>query len=436
MRVKAPETLGKLGKTTPARDRQAGSRPDTAPTSPPSRLRQGYRILKIAPTSFFADYGCHVRIYEETHILQKMGNTVTICTYHTGRDLKGMAIRRGLNMPWRNSVQVGSSLHKLYYDALLSLRATQVALECHPHLIHAHLHEGALIGSIISRMLGVPLVFDFQGSLTSEMLDHGFIKRRSPFFHPLRQFEALINRMADAVITSSHHAAQVLIHDFAYPRHKVVTVADSVNTDSFRPRWLSEQGNELGHLKTVLGIPEERLVVVYLGLLAEYQGTGKLLEAAKHLVSRGVPIHFLIMGFPGEDYYRSRAAELGLLPWVTFTGRIPYEEAPTYLLLGDIAVSPKMSETEGNGKLLNYMAAGLPTVTFDTPVAREILGEQGIYAEFGSAESLATSIEALARDEAFRRERGMQLREKAQEEYSWEKAGQQILEIYDTLCQW
>jgi hypothetical protein len=31
---------------------------------------------------------------------------------------------------------------------------------------------------------------------------------------------------------------------------------------------------------------------------------------------------------------------------VTFTGKVPYFEAPRYLALGDVAVSPKISATE------------------------------------------------------------------------------------------
>ena len=41
--------------------------------------------------------------------------------------------------------------------------------------------------------------------------------------------------------------------------------------------------------------------------------------------------------------------------------------------LGDVAVAPKMSETEGAGKIVNYLAMGLPVVTFDTQVSRRKL---------------------------------------------------------------
>ena len=65
---------------------------------------------------------------------------------------------------------------------------------------------------------------------------------------------------------------------------------------------------------------------------------------------------------------------------VTFTGRVPFSDAPYYLSACDIAVAPKMSTSEGSGKLLNYMAMALPIVAYDTALNREYLGELGVYA--------------------------------------------------------
>ena len=392
-----------------------------------------YRVLKIAPTSFFADYGCHVRIYEETRLLQKLGNQVTICTYHTGRDLAGLDIRRALAMPGQSTVQVGSNFRKLYYDVLLAARAAEIAARLRPNLIHAHLHEGALIGWPISRALGIPLVFDFQGSLTSEMLDHNFLRRSSAFYAPLRRLESVINRMADVIITSSHNAAEVLLSEFNLPANRVFTIPDSVDTDVFQPRSLLLSDVDVRTRRAGLGIPDGRKVVVYLGLLAAYQGTTKLLQAAQRLVTQGLPVHFLIMGYPGEAAYRDLAAQMGLSGHVTFTGQVRYEHAPELLALGDVAVSPKISETEGNGKLLNYMAAGLPTVTFDTPVAREILGDLGVYARLGDEADLARCLESLLSDPSRAAALGKQVRERAIAHFSWDLVASDLLNIYASV---
>ncbi|HIC94834.1 MAG TPA: glycosyltransferase family 1 protein [Anaerolineae bacterium] len=386
----------------------------------------------IAPTSFFFDYGCHVRIAEEAWILEKLGHRVTIVTYYKGRDLDGLAIERTMPIPWRHDYEVGCSRHKLAFDVLLSAKSLKVALRRRPDVIHGHLHEGALIGYALGKLLGAPLVFDFQGSLTGEMVDHRFLNPDGPFYQPTRWLEGLIDRLPQAIITNSRHAANLLGGEFGCDPAKIHIVPDCVNPDAFRPDVLTEE-ERLG-LKAQLGIPPERKVVVYLGLLAEYQGTGLLIRAAAELIKARPDVHFLIMGFPGVDGYRAYAHSLGLAGHVTFTGKIPYERAPHYLALGDVAVAPKLSATEGSGKLLNYMAMALPTVAFDTPVSREYLGELGVYAERGSYAALAEAMAALLEDGGRAAALGRALRQRAMERYSWEVAGRKIVEIYDSIC--
>jgi glycosyltransferase involved in cell wall biosynthesis len=179
-------------------------------------------------------------------------------------------------------------------------------------------------------------------------------------------------------------------------------------------------------------------VVVYLGLLAEYQGIDLLLQAAVHLLEARFDVHFLIMGFPNVELYQEMAEQLGLAEHVTFTGRIPYKEAPSYLALGDVAVAPKISAkisaTEGSGKLLNYMAMGLPVVAFDTPVNREYLGERGVYVPPGGTVALAEALEALLDDPSKGMALGQQLRGRVTHYYLWPEAGEKILQVYREIC--
>ncbi|HEX2915732.1 MAG TPA: glycosyltransferase family 4 protein [Chloroflexia bacterium] len=398
----------------------------------------GYKIQMIAPTSFFADTGCHVRILEEIWSLQDAGHDVTVCTYHMGNDIEGVRVKRSLDVPWHKGVQVGSSRHKLYFDAMLTLKSIQVAWQEKPDIIHAHLHEGALIGFPLKWILRrgkAPLIFDYQGSMTSEMLDHHFLRKNGPFYKPAVAIEKLINRMPDRIITSTHNAANVLHKKFNAPDDLVVTISDRVNPTRFRPAETADERAETAKLRRQLGIAPDRKVVVYLGLLAPYQGTNVLLEAAQMLKTEMPEAFFVIMGYPGVESYSRLAESLGLQDRVIFPGRIPYEQAARYLRLGDIAVAPKMSETEGAGKITNYMAMGLPVVCFDTPVSRELLGDLGVYAELGSARALADQIKNLLADEARRHELSRQLRAKAVREMGWDGALRELEEVYRQTLQ-
>lgn len=390
----------------------------------------------IAPTSFFADYGCHVRILEEIRILQKLGHKVTLVTYHNGNPVAGVDIRRTLPIPWRRDYEVGSSRHKIGFDFLLGLKTIQLLLTHRFDLIHGHLHEGALIGLVLGRIFGKPVVFDFQGSLTEEMIDHGFLRRDSRVFGLMRRLETWIDRSSAAILPSSTHAEKLLKDVFGCAPSKLHVLPDCVNTDEWKPA--SDYPTEvLDDLRQNFGIPKEAKVIVYLGLLTEYQGISHLLEAFRRILTRRQDVYLLLMGFP-SSVYQLKAQQMGISSHVILTGKVPYVQAPIFIALGDVAVAPKLSQTEGSGKLLNYMAAALPTVAFDTPVAREYLGHNGIFAQCGDIDSLAENLErclfpseeeAAANPPLFRA-MGANLRRRAQKRFDWSKAGLQIEEVY------
>jgi glycosyltransferase involved in cell wall biosynthesis len=383
-------------------------------------------IVMLAPTAFFSDYGCHVRIYEEARTLQERGHRARIYAYHHGRDLPGLNIVRIPSTPWGHRYAMGSSWQKLLFDALLLARAALTQRQP-PDLIHAFLHEGALVGRVLARLWNAPLVFDYQGSLTGEMIDHGFLPAGSPMFRRLQGLEKYINNLPEAIVTSSAHAARLLRDRFECRCPLIHTVPDCVDARRFsRP----DRAQTL-RLRQALGLPLSGRIVGYLGKLATYQGTDLLLQAAAMLHARSPDVHFLIMGYPAVEAYRTKADALGIGQYVHFTGRVPYEQAPQYLALADVAVAPKVSETESNGKLLNYMALGLPTVAFDTPVAHEYLGASGRYAA-QSPEGLASALQQSL-DDLDAAEEGVQLRERAVTRYTWEQAGERIEQVYRSV---
>lgn len=395
-----------------------------------------YRVLVIAPTSFFRDTGCHVRILEEVRILARLGHRVDVATYRNGDDVEGIRIHRTPPIPWRQHYEVGSSRHKLAFDVLLGLTVSWLLLTRRYDVIHGHLHEGGLMGIVLGGLLGVPALCDLQGSLTEEMIDHGFIARNQWIYKPLLQLEKWIVRRSRQVVASTSQFAELLIQEFGARPEQVRVLSDFVDAEVFRPRPAADQP-QVEVLRRRWQVPRDAQVIVYLGLLAPYQGTDLLLEAMPQVLAQAPRAHLLLMGYPFMAEYRAKAERLGVDHAVTVTGRIPYAEVPTCLSLGRMAVAPKLSRTEGLGKVLHYMAMGLPTVAFDVPVARSYLADLGHYAQAGKADSLAQEIVktlrlAARQPEMFSRRQAL-LRQRAQEHFSWQPVGEVLNALYAEL---
>lgn len=368
-----------------------------------------------------------MHIAEQAYALQRAGFVVQIVTYHLGRDLPGLVVRRTWRVPWYRKLGPGPSWHKFYVDGLLLIKAWQAARRFKPDIIHAHLHEGCILGAVVSRALGIPLVFDVQGSLTGELIAHRFPLVR---LKVLRQgwyaLERWIDHLPDMLVAQSTEMYEELVERFRVAPDKIIMTYDGVNTHVFRPGQRDEA------LMHKLNLPVDRKVIVYLGGLSPHKGVDILLDAFP-LVLKAVPsAYLLLMGYPNEEHYRARVKALGLEGSVKITGRIPYEDAPRYLNLGDIAVAPKRSQTEANGKIYNYMAAGLPTVAFDTIVNRDILGDLGAYVhDLNDVKGLAAAIVTLLNDDRLRKTLAERIRRKAVDDYSWDKVAQRLAGAYE-----
>jgi len=386
------------------------------------------RVLMVAPTPYFSDRGCHVQIYEVARSQQLNGNSVVIVTYHLGRDIGEIPTYRIPPVPWYRKRSAGPSWHKLYLDFLLMIRVLQVARQYKPHIIHAHLHEGAGLSIIVARMLRVPLLLDLQGSLTGEMLNHNFVRRGSIPYLLFRKLEQKIISHVDGILMWNY-IKETLQKLFIFDSGKVFSVNYGVDLQSFRPH----KKEDLDDLYNNLQIQRNRTIIVYLGVLSPYQGIDLLIDAIPRVLKFLPDAYFLIMGYPNEEYYRVKARNLGVSDHVCLPGRIDYTQAARYLSLGDLAVAPKLTSMEGNGKLLNYMACALPTVAFDLPGNIATLADTGVYAVTGDVQAFADQIITLGGNPKLRLDLGKRARERAERHFSWHRIGREINDIYDVL---
>lgn len=131
-------------------------------------------------------------------------------------------------------------------------------------------------------------------------------------------------------------------------------------------------------LRASLDIPQDRLVLVSVGRLAEEKNIGELLRIRAAMGTGGATL-LLVGDGPDRPRLEHLAADLGLTaPDVVFAGMVPPEQVADWYRLGDLFVSASTSETQG----LTYveaLAAGVPVLCRADPCLAEVIrdGENG-----------------------------------------------------------
>lgn len=391
--------------------------------TPPHTMPKA-RVLQIAPTPFFADRGCHIRIEGIVNSLEALGLENTLCTYHHGRDVEGITTRRISPIKKYTQTSAGPNKYKLWADWKLLWTSFSEYRKQQPVAIHAHLHEGLMIGLCLKLMFfwkRTPLIADIQGSLSGELESHGSFKKLPFLRWPTLQLEKLLLLCANHVVCSSTHSLSQIIIDFGMSKNRISLAQDGANATQKPP------AKEIVQTKSLLGIPNDKCIVVYSGALLDAKGLNELKQVIlAH--KEDTKLHFLIVGYPVENL-SAFLKEQQLTELCTLTGQLDFSELHKHLYLADIAIDPKCSAAgEGSGKMLNYLACGLPVVAFDNQNNRDFLPEGTVLST--SIEHMVDRLELLTNNKNQRAQTASNNLRQFKEYYSWDITEGQLRSVY------
>lgn len=385
--------------------------------------KSNHLVLHIAPTPFFADRGCHIRIEGIVRSLRVLDWDSVVCTYHHGYDVEGVETRRIVAIESYTQTAAGPNPWKLWADLKLLWLSANTYRRERPDVIHAHLHEGLFIGLLVKWVFfwrRTPLIADLQGSFTGELDSHGVFKKLG-FLKPIFRFaEKVLMWFPNHIVCSSERSLNLFINDFHINPERISLAQDG-----------ADKGAELSNkqrsaLFKELGLPKDKTLVVYSGALLDSKG----LKQLQKLIQRSDPLrtHFLIIGYPTEALAEFLATSQ-LNDRCSLLGQFPFERLPQLLQLSDIAVDPKNFDAgEGSGKMLNYMANGLPVLAFDTPNNRAFLPSNTPLA--ANVEDMANQLDSWLSDANERSATAQHNQVFFDENYSWTVTQGQLSDVY------
>jgi glycosyltransferase involved in cell wall biosynthesis len=374
------------------------------------------RILMIAPEPFFQPRGTPFSEYYRARAFTELGHQVDMVTYSIGSDVSipGLRIYRAARVPGVRSVRIGPSLAKIPLDVVLFFSAIRRLLTRRYDLLDCH-EEAGLMGVVLSRVFGLPTVYDMHSSLPEQLSNFRFSRSRL-----LRWLfdvgERWCIRGSDAVIVICPYLKDVVGR--VDPDRPSFLIENSPLAESGEPAGAAEVSN----LRRSLGLDNAK-IILYTGTFEAYQGFELLMDAIQKVVQQEPQAHLLMVGGHPEQVRDAEqlARNKGLEGKVTFTGQRPPSEMTLYLSVGDILVSPRSRGTNTPLKIYSYLRAGKPIVATRLLTHTQVLNDDVAALTEPQPEAFAEAMVALIREPERARNLGQNARRLSEESYSYER---------------
>jgi len=274
------------------------------------------------------------------------------------------------------------------------------------------------------KLLGRRLVLD-QRDLSPELYAVRFGRSSGMVYRVLCRLERLSYRAADHVITVNASLESIVYSRGGVPAGSVTVVGNgpAIARTSKRPAR-----PELKHGRAFL--------CAWLGLMGPQDRVDVALRAIAHLVHviGRTDCHFAFVG-DGESRQAAErlATELGIDDWTSFPGWAEQDQAFLYLSTADLGLEPNLEDIVSPVKAMEYMAFGLPFVSFDLHETRTLAGEAAAYAKPGDVEGFAHLIDELLSDPRRRAEMGRIGRRLFEERIAWDRQERAYLDVFERL---
>lgn len=372
------------------------------------------RILMIAPEPFFEPRGTPFSEYHRIRALLDLGHTVDLVTYPFGRDveLPGLTIFRCARPPLIRRVRIGPSWAKLSLDLALSVTAARRALVGRYDAVHSH-EEGALIGVLLARALGVPHLYDMHSSLPQQLENFAFTRSRL-VVRTFAWFERFVVRRSSVIIVICPQLFDIV--------RAIDATVPTVLIENAPGSGEAPTAGTGARVRADLGLSPDTPVALYTGTFEAYQGLDLLFTAMRVVSARQPRARLVLVGGEAAQVAReqARAREMGVAGAVLFVGQRPAEEIPAFLDAADLLVSPRSTGTNTPLKIYQYLRAGKPIVATRLLTHTQVLDDDVAVLTGATGGEFAAGMLAMFDDRARGARLGENAKRLAETRYTYE----------------
>lgn len=372
------------------------------------------KILMLAPQPFLEERGAPFAIYHHIRALLAMGFEVDLVTYHLGKTvtLPGLRIFRIPALPGIQQVKVGPSLAKIPLDVLVFCLALWRLFQKRYDAIHTH-EEAGVMGIVLNFLFGCKHLYYMHSDLAQQVVSSDFT-RNPLLLNLISRAQKWMVRKAHAVIAICPDLEATARR--LSPKTPIFMIENSAVDENLPP----PDPLAVAGMKRILKL-DAGPVLLYTGTLESYQGIDLLLQSVPAVVSARPDARYLLVGgHPGQvARWQQVARDLGVAPYVHFTGQRPLAEMPLYMALADILLSPRSKGTNTPLKLYTYLHSGRPILATAIYSQTQVLTDKTARLVPPTSADLAQGALWLLQHPERAREIGWCGQQYAEEHYSW-----------------
>jgi glycogen(starch) synthase len=373
--------------------------------------------------------------------LAHLGQRISVFAWGDGsakryEDFKGVDVFRETPVPMRDGLEIFLSDQTRAWGAglsflldLLSYNQLSVskALQEGPYDLCVAQDWLGLPAAMAAKEKGVPMIYHV----------HGLEVGRSE--HPNPQLVELERRgaeVSDMVVTVSEAMKQQLV-GLGVPEDKIRVCYHGVDADFFDPARADPK--KLQALRDKYGFEDDAQIVLFVGRLEPVKGVAQLISAMPSVLEKNPKARLLIVGKGSLEAMAKGAAERrGFVTLVT--DFLDPEEKMYHYALADLCVFPSHYEPFGI-VALEAAAMARPAVVgaSGTNGLREIVENPaskrptGVHVDGRRPEDIAWGINLALEDPKRLKNWGENARELVLERFTWQKAAEQTLTIYEEV---
>jgi len=266
-----------------------------------------------------------------------------------------------------------------------------------------------------------PVVVQLHGSMAMFVEHMGWPEQGSPLHEVGAFMEAFSLRHADAIMSCSASAAEIVARAYGLDRQEIDVVHCGVDTSLFHP---AATGSRLADRPTVL----------FVGRLVGNKGAETLAEAGFLLRQRYPDLRLVFVG-EGDSVparIRARAAAESAESLIELPGFIPLDELPDHYRGAHVFCSPATFEGFGQ-TAIEAQACGCPAVVSSGGGGAEAVrdGETGFVVPPGDVAATARALDAILGDPPTRMRMSAAAVTRIDEWFAMERYIDRVLAVYE-----